>query len=166
MVDLRERKTTLVLVGLGSNLNHPEAHIRDALSHLKKLPDSTAFQASSLHHTRPMGSIQQPDYVNAVACLQTTLPVRQVWKHLLAIETKMGRVRDQRWGPRLIDLDLLAYGQERFVFPELTVPHVGLMHRPFVLAPLAELMPHWRLPNGQTAQERWAHMQAVSATMR
>ena len=111
-------------------------------------------QVSSLYKTAPVGMTEQPDFLNAVVEIQTTLPALELLGVLLHIEKKMGRVRTIRWGPRVIDLDLLLYGEQQIALPNLTVPHPRLRERAFVLVPLAEIAPGLVLPgDGRTAAE-------------
>jgi len=130
-----------VFVGLGSNLGEREAMIRLALEALSRLPGTRLVKASSLYDTEPVGEVDQPNFLNAVAQLDTELTARQLLWNLLLIEKRLGRVRTQRWGPRTIDLDLLLYGSLVLDEPELTVPHPELTARSFVLVPLVELDP-------------------------
>jgi 2-amino-4-hydroxy-6-hydroxymethyldihydropteridine diphosphokinase len=128
-------------IGLGSNLGERESMIRLALDDLARLPSTTLVRASSLYDTEPVGDTEQPSFLNAVAQLETELPARQLLWNLLLIERRLGRVRTRRWGPRVIDLDLLLYGGEVLAEPGLTVPHPELIRRSFVLVPLVELDP-------------------------
>lgn len=128
-------------VGLGSNLGEREIMIRAALEEMTRLPGTTLTRASSLYDTEPVGDTEQPNFLNAVAELETELPARQLLWNLLLIEKRLGRVRTHRWGPRSIDLDLLLYGDEVLDEPDLQVPHPGLLRRSFVLVPLVELDP-------------------------
>ena len=128
-------------VGLGSNLGEREAMIRLALETLSRLPGTHLVKASSLYDTEPVGEVDQPNFLNAVAQLDTELTARQLLWNLHLIEKRLGRVRTQRWGPRTIDLDLLLYGSLVLDEPELTVPHPELTARSFVLVPLVELDP-------------------------
>ena len=130
-----------VFVGLGSNLGEREAMIRLALEALSRLPGTHLVKASSLYDTEPVGEVDQPNFLNAVAQLDTELTARQLLWNLLLIEKRLGRVRTQRWGPRTIDLDLLLHGSLVLDEPELTVPHPELTARSFVLVPLVELDP-------------------------
>ena len=134
-------------VALGSNLDDPPARIRSALERLRGLPDTRLVASSSLWSSRPLGPQDQPDYVNAVAGLLTRLPPAVLLDELKAIEKGMGRARPaERWGPRVIDLDLLAYGTETVSRPGLTIPHPGVQERDFVLYPLAEIAPELWIP--------------------
>jgi 2-amino-4-hydroxy-6-hydroxymethyldihydropteridine diphosphokinase len=128
-------------VGLGSNLGEREAMIRLALDDLARLPETTLVRASSLYDTEPVGEVDQPNFLNAVAQLDTALTARQLLWNLLLIEKRLGRVRTQRWGPRTIDLDLLLYGLQVIEEADLRVPHPELTRRSFVLVPLVELDP-------------------------
>jgi 2-amino-4-hydroxy-6-hydroxymethyldihydropteridine diphosphokinase len=128
-------------IGLGSNLGERESMIRSALDDLARLPSTTLVRASSLYDTEPVGDTDQPGFLNAVAQLETGLSARQLLWNLLLIERRLGRVRTRHWGPRVIDLDLLLYGNEVLDQPDLTVPHPELIRRSFVLVPLVELDP-------------------------
>jgi len=134
-------------VALGSNLDDPPARVRAALERLRGLPDSRRVARSSLWKSPPLGPTDQPDFVNAVCGLLTRLAPEALLQELKAIERDMGRAQPaQRWGPRLIDLDLLAYGAETVSAPGLTVPHPGVQERDFVLYPLAEIAPELWIP--------------------
>jgi 2-amino-4-hydroxy-6-hydroxymethyldihydropteridine diphosphokinase len=128
-------------IGLGSNLGEREAMIRLALDDLARLPVTTLVRASSLYDTEPAGEVDQPNFLNAVAQIDTELTARQLLWNLLLIEKRLGRVRTKRWGPRTIDLDLLLYGQMVVEESDLRVPHPELTRRSFVLVPLVELDP-------------------------
>ena len=143
-----------VFVGLGSNLGRPVEQVRLALSALDALPGTRCVARSALYHSLPMGPADQPDFVNAVAALETRLDPRAVLDHLLELEIGHGRVRGGlRWGPRTLDLDLLLYGEQVFDSPGLTVPHPGLHERAFVLYPLHEIAPELVIPRyGTIAQ--------------
>jgi 2-amino-4-hydroxy-6-hydroxymethyldihydropteridine diphosphokinase len=136
------KEITTAYIGLGANLGEREATLRRALDEIDRLPDTRVSMVSRFHETRPVGVEDQPDFVNAVARLETKLPPRDLLEALLAIERRLGRRRDaeERWGPRTIDLDLLLYGTERVREPGLVVPHPRLLERPFVTEPLRELM--------------------------
>jgi 2-amino-4-hydroxy-6-hydroxymethyldihydropteridine diphosphokinase len=133
-------------IGLGSNLDDPEAQIGTALQQLADLERGCLLNASSLYCSPPMGPGNQPDYINAVALLRTTLVAEELLDTLLAIELQHARVRGQHWGPRTLDLDLLLYGQIVINSTRLTVPHPGIAERNFVLYPLAEIAPLLVIP--------------------
>lgn len=132
---------TRVYIGIGSNLGDREFLIRNAVEGLRGLPHSTVIQISSLYDTDPVGDVEQPPFLNAVAWLETDLEPRALLWHLLLLERRMGRVRTQRWGPRSIDLDLLFFGNLSLEEPDLKLPHPEAHRRAFVLYPLQELEP-------------------------
>jgi 2-amino-4-hydroxy-6-hydroxymethyldihydropteridine diphosphokinase len=129
-------------VGLGANLDDPRRHVEAAAAELSRLPSTRLRAVSSLYRTAPLGPADQPDYVNAVARLETRLAPRALLAALQGIERDHGRVRDgTRWGPRTLDLDLLTFGEQRIVSAALTVPHPEMHRRAFVLVPLADVAP-------------------------
>lgn len=136
-------------IGLGSNLEDPLAQVSTALQELKQLPDTTLAARSSLYRSDPVGPPGQPDYINAVAALDTRLEPEALLDALQAIEQMHQRVRKIHWGPRTLDLDLLLYGDQVISTPRLTVPHAYMTERNFVLWPLAELAPELILPDGR-----------------
>lgn len=144
---------TTTYIGLGSNLDQPILQLNRALASLKALPDTQFVSVSRFYHTAPVGLIDQPDFVNAVACLKTTLSPHGLLDALHAIENTQGRIRVQKNGPRTIDLDLLLYGEEVIAEPHLTIPHPRLHTRAFVLVPLLEIAPELVLPNGRPAKD-------------
>lgn len=134
-------------VALGSNLDDPRGRVRTALERLRSLPESRLVARSSLWTSPPMGPQDQPDFVNAACGLLTRLAPEALLRALKALEREMGRSQPaQRWGPRVIDLDLLAVGTETVSTPGLTVPHPGVQERDFVLYPLAEIAPELWIP--------------------
>ncbi len=128
-------------IGLGSNLGERETTVREALEQISQLTDTTLVRVSSLYDSEAMGPEEQPDFVNAVAQVETGLSARQLLWNLLLIEKRLGRARSQKWGPRTIDLDLLLFGDQVIDDDDLSVPHPEITRRSFVLAPLAELEP-------------------------
>jgi 2-amino-4-hydroxy-6-hydroxymethyldihydropteridine diphosphokinase len=135
-------------VGIGANLGDPVAQVLDALARLgRDVPHTRLSGHSRLYRNPPMGPQDQPDYVNAVARLETRLQPRALLTRLQAIEVACGRRRDgTRWGPRVLDLDLLLFGGEVIDEPGLRVPHPGIAERDFVLFPLLELDPALMIP--------------------
>jgi 2-amino-4-hydroxy-6-hydroxymethyldihydropteridine diphosphokinase len=134
-------------IGLGSNLDDPARQLRRALETLAQLPDTRLLAQSRLYRTPPWGMLEQPDFVNAVAELDTGLTPRQLLDALLRIEHAAGRVRaDERWGPRVLDLDLLHMDGIQQHDANLSLPHPRIAERAFVLLPLAELAPTLHLP--------------------
>lgn len=134
-------------IGLGSNLDNPELQLEKALAALRDIPDTSLVKYSSFYRSMPLGPSDQPDFINAVALLDSSLTAGQLLSQLQSIENRQGRVRDgQRWGPRILDLDILLYGDQVIDAPELTVPHPGIRYRNFVLMPLLELAPDLEIP--------------------
>lgn len=134
-------------IGLGSNLENPAEQIKSAHTAIAGLEGVEALAFSSLYHSPPMGPQDQPDYVNAVMAIATSLPAMDLLRSLQRIEQEHGRVRKgERWGARTLDLDLLVYGQQQIEMPELTVPHAGIAERAFVLYPLYEIAPQLHVP--------------------
>jgi len=143
-----------VFIGLGSNLDEPLAQLKKALAALKKMNDSQLINVSHFYRSLPMGPQDQPDYINAVAELKTKLSAEQLLGALQKIENEQGRVRQQRWGPRTLDLDILLYGNEVINTERLTVPHYGMKERNFVLYPLSELINgDFNIPNMGTMKK-------------
>ena len=139
--------TVRVYVGLGSNLEDPVAQVLEAVEELEMIPDSILASRSSLYRGKPMGVADQPDYVNAVVAMDTLLSAENFLQELTRIEDLQGRVRDgEKWGPRIIDLDLLMYGKHKINTPDLTVPHPGMHERDFVIIPLSELAGDVNIP--------------------
>lgn len=143
----------MVFVGLGSNLGDRSHNIRRALRLLDR-PEAQITQVSSLYETEPVGPRPQPDYVNAVCRVQTARSAEWIMAACLDVETQMGRVRNERWGARIIDLDLLFDGDRVVRSPGLILPHPRIVQRRFVLEPLCELAPDFRHPiSGKTVRE-------------
>lgn len=130
-------------IGIGANLGDPVAQILKACARLGgDIPNTSLVGRSRLYRNPPMGPQDQPDYVNAVACVDTRLSARDLLVELQRLEADFGRSRDgTRWGPRLLDLDILLYGDAVIDEPGLHVPHPGIAERAFVLIPLQELAP-------------------------
>ncbi|PJG83125.1 2-amino-4-hydroxy-6-hydroxymethyldihydropteridine diphosphokinase [Caviibacterium pharyngocola] len=138
-----------VYIALGSNLNTPIEQLNQALVALTQLPDSTLSAVSSFYQSRPLGPQDQPDYVNAVACLQTELAPLALLDALQHIENTQGRVRLRRWGERTLDLDILLYDELILQSERLTLPHYDMKNREFVIVPLYEIAPQLVLPDGE-----------------
>ena len=128
-------------IGAGANLGEPVRQIRQALDELKKSPGVRLGAVSSLYRTQPMGPIAQPPFVNAVFSLECGISAQELLALLLSVEEKMGRIRRERWGPRVIDLDLLFFDEAIICEQGLEVPHPRLHERRFVLTPLVEIAP-------------------------
>lgn len=138
-------------VALGANLGDPAAQLRRAMAELARLPESRLAACSSLYLSKPVGFLDQPDYVNAVAALGTKLTPRALLDALLDIEARHGRSRAFKNAPRTLDLDLLLYDGLVMHEPGLTLPHPRMLERAFVLAPLAEIAPDCVIPGQGTA---------------
>jgi 2-amino-4-hydroxy-6-hydroxymethyldihydropteridine diphosphokinase len=141
-------------IGLGSNLSDPLAQVLKACARLTELPLSRVLLTSPLYRSRPLGTVAQPDFVNAVAGVLTQLDPEALLAALKALEAALGRPpQHERWGPRIIDLDLLSHGRERSSEAALTLPHPGIVERNFVLYPLADIAPDLDLPGlGRVAE--------------
>ncbi len=136
----------IAYIGLGSNLDNPVQQINRALLALQAIPDTIVHRSSSLYQTTPVGFLAQPDFINAVAELHTTLSYRALFSQLQAIEKNQGRVRDGRKNhPRTLDLDFLLYGDLEINEPDLIIPHPRMMQRDFVLKPLLEIAPEVKI---------------------
>ena len=137
---------TRAYVGLGANLGRREETLREAMGILDRAPDVDVVAVSELRETEPVGPIAQPMFLNGVVALETTLSARELLELLLDVERSLGRIREERWGPRVVDLDLLLYGDDVVDEPGIEVPHPRLHERRFALEPLAELDPDLELP--------------------
>lgn len=137
----------IAYIGLGSNLTTPEAQIKAARQAINELDNVQEHAFSSLYRSPPMGPQDQPDYVNAVMAVKTGLSAMALLRRLQKIELDQGRVRkDERWGARTLDLDIILYGEQIIELPDLIVPHYGLAERAFVLYPLQEIAPAIQVP--------------------
>lgn len=141
-------------IGLGANIGDPDAQIHDAWQRISVLPGCRDARLSPLYLSEPMGPPGQPDYINAAGTVLTSMPAAQLLEHLLRIENEMGRTRDNvRWGPRIIDLDLLVFADQIIDQKGLRVPHPGVHERNFVLYPLADIAPDLCIPGkGRVSQ--------------
>jgi 2-amino-4-hydroxy-6-hydroxymethyldihydropteridine diphosphokinase len=133
-------------VALGSNLGDPAAQIRSALRELARMPGTRVVRSSSLYRNPPAGGLDQPEYINAVAQVETRAGARELLDRLLEIERAHGRVRDYPNAPRTLDLDIVLYGDRVLREPGLVVPHPRMLQRAFVLVPLAEIAPEAQVP--------------------
>ena len=136
-------------IGLGANLNQPLLQLQHAVAALSNIESTVVVAVSSFYGSKPMGPQDQPDYVNAVAALDTQLSAEHLLDALQQIEQQQGRQRKaDRWGPRTLDLDILLYGNKVINTERLIVPHYGMRTREFVLYPLYEIAPAMQLPDG------------------
>ena len=136
----------LAYIGLGSNLEGPKEQIKRALIALNDTTDIEVSGLSSLYRSKPLDGSDQPDYINAVCRVKTHLSALELLYVCQGIESKQHRVRDERWGPRTIDLDIILYGTQVIASKKLVVPHPEMMNRAFVLAPLKEIEPNLIVP--------------------
>ena len=148
---------TRCYLGLGSNLNAPRRQLKQALVYLRTLPRSVIVRQSSAYLSHPFGVRSQPLYYNMVISIHTSLSALQLLKHLQLIETKCHRIRKKRWGARVIDIDILLYGEHVINHPRLIVPHPEMIHRDFVLVPLLEIAPTASMPTGSPLASCLAH---------
>ena len=140
-------------IALGSNLANPVSQVTGAFAALDALPYSRLLKRSSLYRTAPVGYADQPDFINAVAAIETALAPRALLEALLALELSRGRAREFVNAPRTLDLDVLLYGDQRIDVPGLSIPHPRMHARAFVLAPLVEVAPDCVIPGrGGAAQ--------------
>ena len=133
-------------VGIGSNLGDREDNLRRAVELLSVEDGVDVTAVSEISETEPVGPVEQGAFLNGAVRIETDLGPRELLERLLAVEQRLGRVREERWGPRTIDLDLLLYGDEAVDEPGLTVPHPRLHERRFALEPLADLAPSLEIP--------------------
>ena len=135
---------TRAYLGIGSNLGERLAYLQLAVDELASADGVTVVGVSPVYETAPVGGPEQPDYLNAVVALDTTLTAHELLRVAQAVETEAERVRTVRWGPRTLDVDVLLVGDERIDTPDLVVPHPRMAERAFVVVPLADLDPAWR----------------------
>ncbi len=142
----------LAYIGIGANLGDRLSQAIESVAAIAQLPHVSLLKQSSWYRTRPWGQLEQPDFINGVIVIKTTLSAISLLYNLQAVEQKQGRVRTHttHWGPRLMDLDLLLYGDDRIQQDDLVVPHPYLKERAFVLHPLAEIAPDLVLPSGES----------------
>jgi len=157
--------TVAAYIGLGANLDDPAAQVELAMDELARLPESRLTARSSLYASAPVGYAEQPDFINAVAVLETRLSPRALLEAMLGIEHHHGRNRTFRNAPRTLDLDLLLYGDAHFHEANLTLPHPRMHERAFVLLPLLEIAPDAAIPGRGRAADWLASCgdQSVSA---
>ncbi|MEJ2321778.1 MAG: 2-amino-4-hydroxy-6-hydroxymethyldihydropteridine diphosphokinase [Gammaproteobacteria bacterium] len=144
---------TTAWIGLGSNLDDPRRQVLDALRELGETDGISLRARSSLYMSEPMGPQDQPDFINAVAAVETQLAPLELLASLRSIERRHARRRERHWGPRTLDLDLLLYGSETIEHPDLQVPHPGIAGRSFVLLPLREIAPGIEIPGKGKVEE-------------
>lgn len=153
-------------LGLGSNIGSSRDRIAEALALLADVDGINIIRRSSDYRTPPWGPVPQDDYVNACVIVETALSPRALLDRCLEIERSLGRVRDIRWGPRVIDIDVLIYGTLAIDEDGLTIPHPRMGERAFVLVPLTEIWPDAPIGGGRTAEEALRSCPDVEAVIR
>lgn len=149
--------SVIAYIGLGSNLEQPVEQLQSALAAMDAHPRLRVRKVSSFYRNPPMGPQAQPDYINAVAEVEVDMKPEDLLDALIVIENDHGRQRKgERWGPRVLDLDILLYGEEYIETTRLTIPHAGIAKRPFVLKPLQEIAPDLVVP-GHGSVENLLH---------
>ena len=145
-------------IGLGSNMNEPRTQVLNAVEKLRALPTTRVIALSKLYGSKPFGPVKQSDFVNAVVGVLTQLDAPTLLQEAKNIERALGRAeKSERWGPRIIDLDVLVYGREKRADPTLTIPHPGIVERNWVLYPLADIAPSLDIPGvGRVAELKGA----------
>jgi 2-amino-4-hydroxy-6-hydroxymethyldihydropteridine diphosphokinase len=139
-------------LGLGGNIGDVAGSFIDALRRLSQAPGVLLQRASAIYRTPPWGKLDQPSFLNMAALVETNMSARALLALCLEIEQKMGRRRLERWGPRTLDIDILTYGDSRIDEPDLKAPHPRIAERAFVLAPLAEIAPHFRIADQEISR--------------
>ena len=147
---------TRCFIGLGSNLQQPLEQLARAVAALEQLPGCSGVAVSPGYRNPAIGPGTQPDYINAVAAIDTELSAPALLSALQEIEYRQGRQRGERWQARTLDLDLLLYGDQRIDHPALQVPHPRMLTRPFVLYPLFDLAPALHFPDGSSLRQHLA----------
>jgi 2-amino-4-hydroxy-6-hydroxymethyldihydropteridine diphosphokinase len=166
IADEAKRRTWDAILGLGSNVGQKAANINAAIEALCRDGDIRLVERSKIYRSAPWGVLDQDWFVNAAVSVTTGLSPAELLRRCLQTEAALGRVRTERWGPRKIDIDILVYRDERIDTPELTVPHPHLHERGFVLVPLAELAPDFKI-HGRAVKDWLAsidHSDVVLAT--
>jgi 2-amino-4-hydroxy-6-hydroxymethyldihydropteridine diphosphokinase len=138
----RSASGIISFIGLGSNMGKPVDRCREAIDYLRIIRESQVLRCSSFYRTEPVGFLDQDWFINAVIEIRTSLAAQDLMQELQTIEGRMGRQKPVKWGPRVVDLDILLYGQEVMQTDILTVPHPELHKRRFVLEPLYEIAPY------------------------
>ena len=142
--------TKQAIIGIGSNLNGPAKQVQHAVDRLSQLTNIALVKQSSLYTSSPQGPQDQQDFCNAVVLVQTELSAVELLLELQALEAEFGRIKTRHWGERIIDLDIIFYGQDvvEKKSPDLVIPHPFALKRDFVLIPTLEIAPEWVLPDG------------------
>jgi 2-amino-4-hydroxy-6-hydroxymethyldihydropteridine diphosphokinase len=149
-----DTESAIAYLGIGSNTGESRGHVENAISEIGALPLTQVRRVSPLYGSRPWGNTRQPNFVNAVVEIITSLGPRRLLEAIKSIERSHGRVPGERWGPRPLDIDILLYDDYAVVEQDLQVPHLRMWDRAFVLLPLADLRPDLAGPGGLTVKER------------
>ena len=144
---------TVVYIGLGSNMKSPKQQIRSAIKSIEGIVSTQVLRVSSLYKSKPFGPQNQDDYINAVAEIDTNLMPLELLECMQNIENQQGRIRKEHWGPRTLDLDILMFGDEIIKDDKLTIPHLEIENRSFVLTPLTEINPNCLIPGEGKARD-------------
>ncbi|MBP1996144.1 2-amino-4-hydroxy-6-hydroxymethyldihydropteridine diphosphokinase [Paenibacillus eucommiae] len=139
-MNAQQHQDTLAYIALGSNIENRESYLLQAIAALNDDANIKVKMCSSIYETEPVGYLEQAPFLNMVIAVATSLPADQLLKTMLAIESRLGRIRDVRFGPRTIDLDMLFFGNEHIASADLMIPHPRMSERAFVLVPLAEVL--------------------------
>ncbi len=160
-----QRHKTLACIGLGSNLGDRSGNLAAALRAIGEIPTTEGLAVSRVYESEPWGGVEQPPYANAVAVVATELQADQLLSALQNIEASLGRVRAERYGPRTIDLDILLFGDEEWVRPDLTIPHPRMLEREFVVVPLLEVDPEAKMPDGSPVPRAGATLGRITGVL-
>ena len=150
---MNAKEAVTCYLGLGSNIGDRRANLAEAVQRLAQIPAVEIVRTSSIYETAPVGPQDQPDFFNQVVQVEVSCMPRQLLGLVQGIEQQMGRVRRRRWGERIIDIDILLYGDETIDELDLQIPHPQMLARQFVLVPLAEIAPDLALPDGRRAAD-------------
>ncbi len=150
---MNAKTTVTCYLGLGSNIGDRGANLAEAVQRLAQIPAVEIVRTSSIYETAPVGPQDQPDFFNQVVQAEVNCTPRQLLELVQGIEQKMGRVHTRRWGERIIDIDVLLYGDETIDESDLQIPHPRMLARQFVLVPLAEIAPDLVLSDGRRAAD-------------
>ena len=148
--DITKKKTKKKIIGylgLGSNIGDSISNVKLAITKIHQIKHTKVIEESSLYQSKAWGNTNQNDFINSVIKIKTKLSPEKLLEKLLKVESGMGRVRKEKWGPRIIDIDILLYGDSVVEKPHLSIPHPYITERKFVLIPLYELNPQLNIPN-------------------
>lgn len=159
-------KTESAFIAIGSNLQNPLQQVKISIVQIQQLPHTHLKKVSSNYLTSPLGPQNQPDFINCVVEISTQLDSEQLLDHLQGIEKLHGRVRNFKWGPRTLDLDILIYGNQVIQTERLIIPHPGLKERVFFIDPLFEIAPKWILPDGEIIADLKKNRVAADGSIR